>query len=91
MIVTIKNVNSKPFILDRSINNKDGKLKIGVKHIGFWLGLFNVSEDSICQFGNTNFTIKAGLYTFKEISTVLKQNVDGLQISIDKTSGVVNM
>lgn len=91
MIVSIKNVNGgSPFTLSKPINNKDGKLKIGIKHIGLWQGMYNIREDQTGSYGDNNFTIEAGLYTFRDIATILKQ-LEGLEIVINKKTGLVEI
>ena len=96
MRIIIDDASKGTFTLPQVIDNRNGQLKIGIRNIGYWVGFYNIYEDQICRWGRsgetgTDFTIKAGLYNFKEISRDLRKAVKGLSLVLNKTNGLIEL
>ena len=96
MRIRIDDITKGTFRLPTPIDNQDGTLKIGIKSIGCWVGFYNIYEEQTCRSGRQGedskvFKIKPGLYTFKEMSRMLRKKVEGLNLSLDKISGLVEL
>lgn len=96
MRIRIDDITKGTFTLPTPIDNSEGKLKIGIRNIGYWVGFYNIYEKERCRWGRsgeegTNFTIEPGLYNFKEISRDLRKAVKGLNLVLNKTSGIIDL
>ena len=99
MLIKIEDITKGIFRLPMSIDNQDGRLKIGIKSIGCWVGFYNIYEEQTCQKADnsqeiaeiTEFKIKPGLYTFKEISRTLRKKVEGLNLALNKITGLIDL
>jgi len=96
MRIRIDDVSKGTFTLPASLDNSEGRLKIGIKSVGFWVGLYNIYEKQRCSYvrnaeAHASFTIQPGLYNFKEISRDLRKAVKGLNISLDKNTGLIDL
>lgn len=96
MRIRIDDATKGSFTLPQPIDNRNGQLKIGIRSIGYWVGIYNIYEDQPCRWGRsgedgTDFTIKPGLYNFKEISRDLRKAVKGLNLVLNKTNGIIEL
>ena len=96
MFIKINDITKGTFRLPTPIDNRDRHLQIGIKSIGYWVGFYNIYEEQICRWGSQRenskeFKIKPGLYTFKELSRTLRKKVQGLNITLDKTTGLIDL
>ena len=96
MRIRIDDITKGTFILPTPIDNRNGHLKIGIKSIGYWVGFYNIYEEQTCYLGrqgqgNTVFKIKPGLYNFKEFSRMLRKKVPGLNLALNKITGLIDL
>ena len=96
MRIKIDDISKNTFTLPTPIDNREGKLKIGIRNIGYWVGFYNIYEEERCRWGRsgepgTDFTIEPGLYNFKEISRDLRKAIKGLNLVLNKTSGIIDL
>ena len=96
MHLRIDDVSKGTFTLPEPIDNQEGKLKIGIRSMGYWVGIYNITEIQSCRWARsgepgTDFQIQPGLYTFKGLARDLKKVVKGLTMLLDKTTGLVHL
>lgn len=91
--IRINDATKGTFRLPEAIDNKNGQLKIGIRGINYWVGLFNIKVRQRCRWQRSDqdfrdFYIDPGLYNFKELVKDLKKGVRDLNIVLDKTTGL---
>ena len=81
--------NDEIIKLQRYIENRDGKKRIGLKSIRYSVGWYNVYDGVIRKTGERPNRIKGGYYSFQQISDEFKK--ENIDLSIDESNGIVSL
>ncbi len=93
MFVTLTNVQMGGVqLLQQTIDNREGKLTIGLRSFICWVGWHNVPPGEFVTWKNSThgkLAIAPGLYCFDQLAELVSGTVSGLVISVDKATGVI--
>ena len=78
--------------LQQYIDNCNGNMKVGIKSITFWFGLYNIKQEEVIQYHKTvkrTRIIEPGYYSFNQLSGILTNM--GANIKINKANGKITL
>ena len=103
MFQTISNIqNGKAVLLQQPIDNREGKLRVGLRSITYTVGWFNVgvresfacySKDTTTRIDLIDFMVPPGLYSFAQLKDHIETSCSNsdFALEVNKVNGFITL